>query len=86
MMLNAGTGIIVEDNWFNGGEYCINNAPTTVTGSMKRNKFGPDIMRTGGTGAPFALMISSAGLLTYDGTADKNVWEADGLGITRRGS
>lgn len=85
LMLNAGADLTIDDNWFDGGEYCVNNGNAAVTGSMRRNRFGPNIM-FGTNGLPFALMLSAPGLLTFDDTPDQNVWEDTGLIVRRRGS
>lgn len=82
LMLNAGKDLVFEDDWYNGGEHCINNGATTVTGWIKRGKFGPDLLRN--AGGPLALMLASKGLLTYDGTPDQSVLESTGEPVKRR--
>lgn len=86
-MLNAGTDIVIEDNWLNGGEYVINNADSSVTGVVRRNRFGPNVQKVGGTGLPYALMLSSPNLRTFDADpVNRNVWESDGTLVARRNS
>ena len=83
-MLNAGVDITIEDNWIDGGEYAVNNGPTTVTGSFARNRFGRSMAQKGtGDTNYYALMATSTGLSTYDGTPDQNVWEDTGNVVPR---
>lgn len=87
-MLNAGTNLIIEDNWLDGGEYCINNADATVTGVIRRNRMGRNMASTGvgGDAGYYAIVTSSpnSSLNTYDGTSDQNVWEDTGVGVLQR--
>jgi putative peptidoglycan binding protein len=84
-MLNGGRGLVIEDNWLDGGEYAVNNADRNVTGSFARNKFGRAMAHKGtGDKAYFALMIASAKLATHDGTRDQNVWQDSGKRVPRR--
>ncbi len=85
LMLNAGTDLTIEDNWIDGGEYAVNNADPSVTGTMARNRFGRQMARRGpGDGGYLALMLAADGLRTHDGTADQNVWQDSGRLVPRR--
>lgn len=85
-MLNGGRNLIVEDNWFDGGEYCVNNADSNVTGSFARNRFGRQIAHNGTSNSNyFALMLSAPGLNTHDSdSANRNVWEDTGATVYRK--
>ena len=85
LMLNAGTDLTFEDNWIDGGEYAVNNADPSVTGTIARNRFGRGMARRGpGDGGYFALMLAADGIRTHDGTQDQNVWQDSGRLVPRR--
>lgn len=81
LMLNGGRDLVIEDNWFDGGEQCINNNDSAVTGVFHRNRFGRQMLHTGTGDTTYDALVSVAagvGLDTGDGTADQNVWEDTG--------
>ena len=75
LMINGGRHLVFADNWFDGGEYTVNNGDRHVTGRFVRNKFGRGMAHRGhGDRAYFALVLNSPHLRTYDSTRNRNVW------------
>jgi hypothetical protein len=75
LMLNAHngpvTGLVMQDNWIDGGEYAINGGGGAGSGVFTGNRFGSHI--AGPADAPWTLMFGSG----FHATASDNVY-ADG--------
>lgn len=91
MMCNVAAGstalnLIVEDNWFGGGNVGVNGLATNLTdplGAFRRNRFFAD-MKTQHAGRPvgFYIRTSLAATIPTSG-ADRNVWMDDDTTVAR---
>lgn len=78
---SAVTNLDCHNNWFDGGDYCINaGGGAASSGTFKNNKFGRTMSPHGmTTAAPYSMVLGS-GTWTHNG----NVYEDDGTSITVR--
>lgn len=90
-MLNGGKNLIIEDNWQDGGEACVNNSDSTVTGVFRRNRFGRQMAHPLGlTGtsatddAKYYAFLIGTGLNIYEtDTTNRNIWADTGNVVNR---
>jgi hypothetical protein len=85
MMINTivgpSSGLVIEDNWFGGGVYCINGGGAVGGGgTFLRNKFDRGAAQTTNPDTSYTMVFSS----TFVQTSTNNVYEDNGHAVKVR--
>lgn len=85
MMINTivgpSSGLVIEDNWFGGGVYCINGGGAVGGGgTFLRNKFDRGAAQTSNPDTSYTMVFSS----TFAQTSTNNVYEDNGHAVKVR--